>query len=61
MQSKYLPPCKGPKLAAFKDRSEPIEWLERLDDPEQSGYGHVFKVKIRGQDYALKIVGITAV
>lgn len=58
MQSDLLPPCDGPKLPAFKHRFEPIEWLERLDDPEESRRGHVFRVKIRGQEYALKVVSI---
>lgn len=56
-----LPPCKGPKLRAFKDRHKPIEFLELISDlPEDSddsgGHGHVFKVRINEKIYALKIV-----
>ncbi|KAH7302834.1 kinetochore Sim4 complex subunit FTA2-domain-containing protein [Stachybotrys elegans] len=53
-----LPPCPGPKLGMFTHHNSKIEWLDRLDfdrgdDPGIQGY--VFRVKIRGQLYALKI------
>jgi hypothetical protein len=54
-----LPPCPGPRLGAFQDHDSPIEWLERLDGDRagQSGAeGSVFKVKIKAQVYALKVV-----
>ena len=49
-----LPLCDGPKLEAFDFQGQQkIEFLEYL------GYGshsYVFKVKILGQIYALKLV-----
>ncbi|KAJ8116998.1 hypothetical protein ONZ43_g4309 [Nemania bipapillata] len=52
---KYLPPCDGPKLHAFKHRNAPIKWMEPLSSPEPGCQSYVFKVKIRSQTYALKV------
>ena len=62
MRMKYLPPCTGPKLQAFAHQNSPITWLERLDDPADGGptRGHVFRVKIKGQEFALKVVSTVA-
>ena len=55
-----LPRVKGPKLPRFKDghyeRIEYLELLSRSDDGEPNGdHGYVFKVRIDGELYALKI------
>lgn len=58
---KELPPCRGPKLRAFRHHNSPIEWLERLDtsleDSDSGRQGYVFKVRIKSELYALKVVG----
>lgn len=62
---KELPPCRGPKLRAFRHHNSPIEWLERLDvgsgppleDSDSGRQGYVFKVRIESELYALKVVG----
>lgn len=58
-----LPRVKGPKLRRFKEgRYKKIEYLELLsgsgdDDELPSGdHGYVFRVRIDGELYALKIV-----
>ena len=51
-----LPPCNGPKLHAFAHQNAPIEWLGRLDEDQPHTQGHVFKVRIESQIYALKVV-----
>ena len=56
-----LPPGDGPSLAPFEHRKEPVEFLELLSLPEaedssKGGHGHVFKVRIKGSVYALKVV-----
>lgn len=55
-----LPPCPGPKLAAFPHQNTEIKWIERLDDFDQDGgsaaQGCVYKVEINSKVYALKIV-----
>ena len=62
-QFNELPRIKGPKLRRFKDGHyksvEYLELLHRPDDEEQlpSGeHGYVFRVRIDGELYALKIV-----
>lgn len=58
-EASELPPCPGPKLKAFKHQKAPIEWLERLDEnrTEHSGIeASVFRVRIRSQEYAVKVV-----
>ncbi|KAK5200961.1 hypothetical protein LTR47_012123, partial [Exophiala xenobiotica] len=57
-----LPRIKGPKLRRFKDghykRIEYLELLGRSDDERQlpnGGHGYVFRVRIDGELYALKI------
>lgn len=63
--SQPLPPIEGPKLFPFKDRWKQIHILDLLSPPpgESStdsssggGHGHVFKVRINNNDYALKVV-----
>jgi hypothetical protein len=58
-----LPRIKGPKLHRFKNghykKIDYLELLGRSDDDEQSPSGdhsYVFKVRIDGKLYALKIV-----
>ena len=58
-----LPTIKGPKLRRFKDsfykRIEYLELLGRSNDEEQllnGEHGYVFRVRIDGELYALKIV-----
>jgi hypothetical protein len=58
-----LPPCEGPKLKLFEHHNSSIEWLERLgidDDEEDSSEsvaeGYVFRARIAGREYAVKIV-----
>lgn len=49
-----LPTCDGPKLEPFDFKGpQDIEFLEKLGEGMVS---HVFKVKILGQVYALKLV-----
>lgn len=49
-----LPLCPGPKLAAFDFQGpQDIEFLEYLGE---GLHAHVLKVKIKGQEYALKLV-----
>lgn len=60
--ARKLPPCPGPKLHAFKYRNAPIEWFERLDENRTNHSGieaSVFRVRIKSQDYALKVVSRT--
>ncbi|KAJ4156019.1 hypothetical protein LMH87_001233 [Akanthomyces muscarius] len=60
---KELPPCRGPKLRAFRHHDSPIEWLGRLDagsgfpleDSDSGRQGYVFKVRIESELYALKV------
>ena len=62
--SQKLPSCDGPKLDIFKHHQSSIEWLGRLDDvandDNDDKHAYVFKVKIEGEEYALKIVSIHA-
>lgn len=51
-----LPPCNGPKLPPFADRSGSLEFIRILSDPTSEGATHVFEVKINSHTYALKIV-----
>lgn len=49
-----LPPCDGPKLKPFNFQgAQQIEFLERLGD---GLHAIVFKIKIAGRVYALKVV-----
>ncbi|KAJ2992099.1 hypothetical protein NUW58_g423 [Xylaria curta] len=53
-----LPPCKGPKLHAFRDSKAPITFIELLERPgvaTSSVQGYVFKVSIKSRVYALKV------
>ncbi|KAI0809970.1 kinetochore Sim4 complex subunit FTA2-domain-containing protein [Xylaria sp. FL0064] len=53
-----LPPCPGPKLAAFRHQNAQIKWLERLDtdgEGESTTQACVYKVEIESKVYALKI------
>ena len=59
----HLPPVIGPKLQPFEHRRERVEFLSLLSQPESElsgghsgGHAHVFKVNIRGEQYALKVV-----
>ncbi|KAK2609321.1 hypothetical protein QQS21_002102 [Conoideocrella luteorostrata] len=49
-----LPPCEGPALDQFIYHDAPIEWLERLDENDNS-QGYVFRVLIKGKEYAIKV------
>lgn len=50
-----LPKCDGLKLKPFNFQGpQKIEFLEHL---REGLYAHVFKVKILGKIYALKLVG----
>ena len=54
-----LPPCEGPKLQLFEYHESPIEWLERLDtnrDKDAATEGYVFRARIKGRLYAIKVV-----
>lgn len=56
-----VPPCKGPKLQAFKHIPNEIEFLRLLSsDPmseeSETGPGYVFEVRIGKKRFALKIV-----
>ena len=58
-----MPRIKGPKLPRFKDgHYKTIEYLQLLggsNDADQlpiGDHGYVFKVRIDGEHYALKIV-----
>src|SRR5438874_250828 len=52
-----LPRCDGPKLKPFDFQgAQTIEFLEHVGE---GLHAHVFKVQIRGQIYALKLVGAT--
>jgi hypothetical protein len=53
-----LPLCDGPKLPPFDfgDGPQDIEFLDYLG---QGLHAHVFKVRIFGREYALKLVGVT--
>jgi Kinetochore Sim4 complex subunit FTA2 len=56
-----LPRIKGPKLSRFKDGNyHKIEYLELLGTDGEGqlngDHGYVFKVRIDGELYALKIV-----
>ena len=55
MDSQTLPPGDGPKLYPFPDRQAEITFLELLN-PGENLRSYVFKVRISGQTYALKIV-----
>ncbi|KAH6969280.1 kinetochore Sim4 complex subunit FTA2-domain-containing protein [Fusarium avenaceum] len=53
-----LPPCEGPKLNIFEHHKSKIQWLERLDDKDEnvcSSEGYVFRARIRGREYAVKV------
>jgi len=53
-----LPRCDGPKMKPFDFQGpQKIEFLERLGEGSHS---HVVKVKILGDIYALKVVGMTS-
>lgn len=52
-----LPRCDGPKLGPFMFHgSQRIEFLEYIGE---GSHAHVFKVRIRENIYALKLVGNT--
>lgn len=56
-----LPPGNGPNLSPFEHRGETVEFLELLSLPEDEessngGHAHVFKVRIKEETYALKVV-----
>ena len=58
-----LPRIKGPKLRRFEDgqykKLEYLKLLSRPSDEDQTlccGHGYVFKVRIDGELYALKVV-----
>lgn len=59
-----LPASDDPSLSPFEHRGGHIEFLELLSVPKAvestSGYGHVFKVRIKGNIYALKVVRLDA-
>jgi hypothetical protein len=53
------PEDEGPSLHIFEHRNAHIKWLYQLSDTESSNSGTqgcVFKVKIKNQIYALKVV-----
>ncbi|KAK2591286.1 hypothetical protein QQS21_011038 [Conoideocrella luteorostrata] len=53
-----LPPCEGPTLGRFLHHNASIQWLERLDandEGELSTHGCVFRVLIKGKEYAIKV------
>jgi hypothetical protein len=61
--SNELPPCEGPKLKLFEHHDRSVEWLERLgnnedeeDDSTSVAEGYVFRARIAGREYAVKIV-----
>lgn len=61
IMSTELPPCKGPKLKRFEHHNRPIEWLERLGaggdgDAGSVAKAYVFRARIEGQEYAVKVV-----
>jgi hypothetical protein len=49
-----LPQCEGPKLQPFDFGG--MQAIEFLEDLGAGLHAHVFKVAIRGQIYALKLV-----
>ena len=58
-----LPPVAGPKLYPFRHREDRIDFKKPLsrrpNDTKLTGsigHAHVFKVRIRGENYALKVV-----
>lgn len=52
-----LPRCNGPKIKPFDFQGpQKIEFLEHIGE---GVHAHVFKVKIKGQVYALKLVSET--
>ncbi|KAI0114101.1 kinetochore Sim4 complex subunit FTA2-domain-containing protein [Nemania sp. FL0031] len=51
-----LPPDGGPNISEFKYPNAPIEWIKRLDDDDrQDSEAYIYQVRIKSQDYALKI------
>ncbi|KAG7408256.1 hypothetical protein Forpe1208_v012343 [Fusarium oxysporum f. sp. rapae] len=52
-----LPPCDGPTLNVFLHHESRIQWLERLDEDDDviSSQGYVFKARIGGREYAVKV------
>lgn len=52
-----LPRCEGPKLQPF-DFGGP-QAMEFLDYVGEGSHAHVFKVAIRGEIYALKLVRLS--
>lgn len=61
--NKPLPPCEGPKLEPFKDRHSRIQFIRLLspapiESSSSGGHSHVFEVRIRRTNYALKIVSV---
>lgn len=55
MDSQALPPGIGPKICPFPDRRAEISFLDLLN-PGENPRSYVFKVRINGRIYALKIV-----
>ena len=56
-----LPQIDGPKLHVFPHHSQSLEFLQTIsafeqNAPDSGGDAHVFKVRIGGEDYALKVV-----
>ncbi|KAF4426167.1 hypothetical protein F53441_14135 [Fusarium austroafricanum] len=53
-----LPPCEGPKLNIFEHHKSKIQWLGRLDNEDEnvtSSEGYIFRARIRGREYAIKV------
>ncbi|KAL8770400.1 MAG: hypothetical protein Q9209_003826 [Squamulea sp. 1 TL-2023] len=49
------PDCEGPKLGPFVHRRAPMQFIQRLSNPEHDGQAHVFEINIARKVYALKI------
>ena len=59
---KELPPCDGPKLRLFRHHNAHIQWFERLgnnQDDNVPAEGYVFRAKVNGHEYAIKVVSRT--
>ncbi|KAI0973682.1 kinetochore Sim4 complex subunit FTA2-domain-containing protein [Xylaria arbuscula] len=57
-QPPALPPCPGPRLAAFQHQNAQIRWIKRLDidrNSESTTQGCVYQVEIKSKIYALKV------
>ena len=53
-----LPCCSGPKLGPFSLKDLDIEFIELLSSPATAADSHVFRIRIGGDEYALKVVSI---